>query len=131
MRGNQSGSRDDAQPQRTIPACAGEPHCCQTNTKATEDYPRVCGGTTDDEYDALADEGLSPRVRGNLLGQVIAIARLWTIPACAGEPAPSSATGAIDKDYPRVCGGTIFKPMLENNSHGLSPRVRGNHIESP
>ena len=33
--------------------------------------------------------------------------------------------------YPRVCGGTIERPLSVRRSSGLSPRVRGNRRSSP
>ena len=54
--------------------------------------------------------GLSPRVRGNLLG--------------SGE---DPAGGRV---YPRVCGGTTVARVSTSNVTGLSPRVRGNLLRS-
>ena len=52
-----------------------------------------------------------------------------SIPACAGEP-----MGALDREqwwevYPRVCGGTSREPQVGMGRPGLSPRVRGNHLD--
>ena len=33
---------------------------------------------------------------------------------------------AIDRVYPRVCGGTLFTAKKARQFRGLSPRVRGN-----
>ena len=90
----------------TIPACAGEPAPCCSGLATSKDYPRVCGGTTVGELRNLAQPGLSPRVRGNHMTRVPAIANRRTIPACAGEPSDRSAPCAGSWDYPRVCGGT-------------------------
>ena len=50
--------------------------------------------------------GLSPRVRGNLLQKSTLLMGKGSIPACAGEPlAPDSCTSK-PAVYPRVCGGT-------------------------
>ena len=54
---------------------------------------------------------------------------IGTIPACVGEPVnihhPKYWTG----DYPRVCGGTDPPHFCLDIYEGLSPRVRGNHID--
>ena len=54
------------------------------------------------------------------------MARIRSIPACAGEPSAQQATTQGKEVYPRVCGGTaaIFSSSLSIS--GLSPRVRGN-----
>ena len=49
-----------------------------------------------------------------------------SIPACAGEPPPTSSPSAGQAVYPRVCGGTICIGHMVNELEGLSPRVRGN-----
>ena len=88
---------------RSIPACAGEPAGLRAPTchrvyprvcggtavpvqPADKVYPRVCGGTP---FSILSSGqwGLSPRVRGN---QQPPPRRNGSIPACAGEPTPSS-----------------------------------------
>ena len=53
---------------RSIPACAGEPYEGTIMVFPPPVYPRVCGGTL--RWDTLSGAwyGLSPRVRGNLMG---------------------------------------------------------------
>ncbi len=50
-----------------------------------------------------------------------------SIPACAGEPVPVQHWLGPQGVYPRVCGGTSSPQFIGAISHGLSPRVRGNH----
>ena len=53
----------------SIPACAGEPrkgHCAENLALV---YPRVCGGTERPPDGPRLVRGLSPRVRGNLIGR--------------------------------------------------------------
>ena len=53
-----------------------------------------------------------------------------SIPACAGEPCqPANPTGRTQV-YPRVCGGTPTGGRVVTRRGGLSPRVRGNHLDS-
>ena len=52
--------------------------------------------------------------------------RMRSIPACAGEPSASRRAWRTATVYPRVCGGTIYKPDPDKEGEGLSPRVRGN-----
>ena len=56
---------------RSIPACAGEPGAVAVAGIAPGVYPRVCGGTTLLSLPVRVPPGLSPRVRGNLLGLTI------------------------------------------------------------
>ncbi len=53
---------------RSIPACAGEPIQLTEPAPTLPVYPRVCGGTTGRSRSHQAHEGLSPRVRGNRIG---------------------------------------------------------------
>ena len=69
-------------------------------------YPRVCGGTPCPAHDGRDPNGLSPRVRGNLLGSLWQGSRKRSIPACAGEPARRCVLLNLCGVYPRVCGGT-------------------------
>ena len=86
----------------------------------------MCGGTAHTPWVVPAPKGLSPRVRGNLgVGNVPAVF-LWSIPACAGEPAQSGRGATGSRVYPRVCGGTNWDIGLCADGRGLSPRVRGN-----
>ena len=100
------GLRSAAGLNRSIPACAGEPPLRHQPTHQQRVYPRVCGGTLWGKSNWIGSEGLSPRVRGNLL--------YW-----AGA-VPGSEV------YPRVCGGTPAGGCGGNRTGGLSPRVRGN-----
>ena len=49
-----------------------------------------------------------------------------SIPACAGEPLPSTSLTRHRRVYPRVCGGTSLRFGWSVPGDGLSPRVRGN-----
>ena len=100
------------------------PHSCCPNGV----YPRVCGGTRYAHIQDLRRQGLSPRVRGNLKQQPPDKQDAGSIPACAGEPRSLHACTERDTVYPRVCGGTRTRLPRVIPDHGLSPRVRGNHM---
>ena len=89
-------------------------------------YPRVCGGTILLLYIRRLYQGLSPRVRGNLMANIAIAIIAWSIPACAGEPRPKVCAVYRRKVYPRVCGGTYREHPRSGPGAGLSPRVRGN-----
>ena len=126
VRGNQRARKCRRSQEGSIPACAGEPTPIRPQTESRRVYPRVCGGTTYDETYNKIRTGLSPRVRGNRKGRCARMARLGSIPACAGEPAIPLPVSPSQRVYPRVCGGTVRLPRSTRSRRGLSPRVRGN-----
>ena len=91
----------------------------------------MCGGTKEGLVTVEMDEGLSPRVRGNLNDGGLALNGGGSIPACAGEPSSNVILPADATVYPRVCGGTPGNLVCRRLSCGLSPRVRGNRGHSP
>ncbi len=111
----------------SIPACAGEPDSAEPATQRLRFYPRVCGGTRDRHRMRRQNEGLSPRVRGNLHRTNQPGHPFGSSPACAGEPGSSLSASMPMGVYPRVCGGTWRLNVRSDISKGLSPRVRGNH----
>ena len=111
---------------RSIPARAGEPSQRWRSACPRTVYPRACGGTLKLQCRSEPLGGLSPRVRGNLAGGEAGPPGLGSIPARAGEPAPSTSTGARSRVYPRACGGTGVSGVMTTPCRGLSPRVRGN-----
>ena len=86
----------------------------------------MCGGTRRRCRRRRQDEGLSPRVRGNLVLAPMRPSFPGSIPACAGEPSRSRPQRGDARVYPRVCGGTLQKSVCPGWVMGLSPRVRGN-----
>ena len=115
---------------RSIPACAGEPDRSMRFGIQCWVYPRVCGGTVGGIAVAQQVGGLSPRVRGNQIATAKNGAEVRSIPACAGEPCPTSPECPFAQVYPRVCGGTAIRPLVLTPIEGLSPRVRGNRLRA-
>ena len=90
-------------------------------------YPRACGGTTTTADMNKMGQGLSPRVRGNLIRHLpVSTECSRSIPARAGEPLQRLPAARRVQVYPRACGGTVFRFSLVWSASGLSPRVRGN-----
>ena len=114
---------------RSIPACAGEPYGNDSIPDGGRVYPRVCGGTVQRRRHQFPVQGLSPRVRGNLLVHQVNARAEGSIPACAGEPRLLGYDGSGNLVYPRVCGGTLPTGFHAPNAEGLSPRVRGNRLD--
>ncbi len=126
VRGNLGVRLEEVGDVGSIPACAGEPACKRRSARRRRVYPRVCGGTTPLSLAMVGDEGLSPRVRGNLAMRRSATAPSGSIPACAGEPQLHKVGHGVRWVYPRVCGGTANLLLKVAGGLGLSPRVRGN-----
>ena len=119
-----SGPRRRGQ-HRSIPACAGQPALCSMKIRRSTVYPRVCGAAIEDLTQQFAGYGLSPRVRGSLDSPVAGRHGFGSIPACAGQPDPTSDTYRRLKVYPRVCGAAGIVQTFRALAPGLSPRVRG------
>ena len=126
VRGNRPRCGAGRCPPGSIPACAGEPARWATWSRPGWVYPRVCGGTATPLHRLIAPKGLSPRVRGNRRWPPVPAMALWSIPACAGEPARRDQYLCGTRVYPRVCGGTRRCDGCGTALSGLSPRVRGN-----
>ena len=86
VRGNRRKRQGRAEPQGSIPACAGEPWSPAGPGFPPAVYPRVCGGTSSGGGGLGHTRGLSPRVRGNPAEVGGQVALAGSIPACAGEP---------------------------------------------
>ena len=126
VRGNPAVSRGKILYAGSIPACAGEPVSSHTSSPRPPVYPRVCGGTSDTDSAASAQEGLSPRVRGNRKLAGKDACRPGVYPACAGEPTlPPPPITQADR-LSRVCGGTNPHLLEPDIATGSIPRVRGN-----
>ena len=106
VRGNQRPGLPKSTNTRSIPACAGEPPPQTPAARGKGVYPRVCGGTAAVGVCVGYTRGLSPRVRGNRVGDAIPGPGSGSIPACAGEPLCACGRYCPAKVYPRVCGGT-------------------------
>ena len=126
VRGNPPHSNQRIARPGSIPACAGEPAECYRHCERGWVYPRVCGGTLSAPRREWRRRGLSPRVRGNQHLRMRKQLGNGSIPACAGEPLGYERVLIWAEVYPRVCGGTTLPSLVWRQSHGLSPRVRGN-----
>ena len=110
----------------SIPASAGEPVARLERAEKPRVYPRECGGTYAAWHGGAADVGLSPRVRGNPGNWYTVGETGGSIPASAGEPPSPRTKTRFARVYPRECGGTTWDDDFNQQSWGLSPRVRGN-----
>ena len=77
-------------------------------------------------YDQEANQGLSPRGRGNPSRKMLQPNPGRSIPAWAGKPSGLLPLLIGDTVYPRVGGETTSGPLDSTSPTGLSPRGRGN-----
>ena len=128
LRGNDLRVCNLQGPQGSIPALAGERSQGTRNRSRSRVYPRACGGTNSVKPDKLDPEGLSPRLRGNVLKYPSVRHVCGSIPALAGERDYHPEFCSTPRVYPRACGGTPFTSIQGNFCRGLSPRLRGNGL---
>ena len=125
VRGTGVLDRDEHNPFRFIPACAGNGGTHPEAYHPHSVHPRVCGERRLSSFCAIANPGSSPRVRGtgatcHAQGQLSRF-----IPACAGNGAPIQATAHHWPVHPRVCGERSAFGDDSARGSGSSPRVRG------
>ena len=94
----------------SIPAPAGEPRRDESKERIDGVYPRACGG--------------------NLCALACGRKRIRSIPAPAGEPTRGRIETPRSAVYPRACGGTHGAEGGTTRRVGLSPRLRGNRVQS-
>ena len=95
---------------RSIPAGAGEPDGTDGTDGTDGVYPRGCGGTLSASGPIAGTQGLSPRVRGNLLLGSCLRASSGSIPAGAGEPGVSLRAVRDGEVYPPRVRGNLEYP---------------------
>ena len=110
---------------RSIPAWAGEPRTFLTSPDTLGVHPRVGGGARAIQTSTTSARGPSPRGRGSRRQDDDPPALRGSIPAWAGEPSCTSATGTTIPVHPRVGGGASDWSALRVRGRGPSPRGRG------
>ncbi len=111
----------------SIPACAGEPVERARYPRPDGVHPRVRGGAGRFALAERETAGPSPRARGSPARRRPRGCADRSIPACAGEPAPSARRGRIGEVHPRVRGGAERVADVWDELGGPSPRARGSH----
>ena len=125
MRGNLITIVANVTANRSIPACAGEPHGIAHCAAPGWVYPRVCGGTISRHSTSLIVRGLSPRVRGNRSAEFVGQLDGGSIPACAGEPPARPSACCRWRVYPRVCGGNRIPGPASRSERRSIPACAG------
>ena len=107
MRGNLQYPILECGGKGSIPAHAGKPESTGPAVTDIWVYPRPCGETLSAKQHRRVVPGLSPPMRGNLVGFLSGVCGLGSIPAHAGKPASPSADRHTWTVYPRPCGETL------------------------
>ena len=112
-------------PDRSIPAWAGETVTLDSFIESIQVYPRVGGGNRRTTPNSPTQKGLSPRGRGKLLVGGTREQCYGSIPAWAGETGMLAERCTLWRVYPRVGGGNRPQCRAGMRPPGLSPRGRG------
>ncbi len=78
----------------------------------------------------MADAGLPPCVRGNLMQMGYGVVRERSTPVCTGKSEELTLLQTIEKVYPRVYGEILDRQKAADLVQGLPPCVRGNPQQS-
>ena len=114
----------------SIPACTGNPRSCVYLLCVPRVYPRVYGESVTNIVKNSLVRGLSPRVRGILRLEGHRRRANGSIPACTGNPCRLVLALGDCWVYPRVYGESIENLTEWYDDGGLSPRVRGIHLQA-
>ena len=113
----------------SIPAHTGKPLAGEGGFARQRVYPRAYGETGLGTTAPMCASGLSPRIRGNRAPKPIFLACLRSIPAHTGKPRLHRIEHARNGVYPRAYGETEDIRARPTLNRGLSPRIRGNHVQ--
>ncbi len=124
-RGRQGCASGHRGRRRSIPAWAGETLSWGRLPTMTAVDPRVGGGDQPLVSATGSGEGRSPRGRGRQGGHAHRLVAIRSIPAWAGETAPTASGGPLWRVDPRVGGGDFAPSARRIAVMGRSPRGRG------
>ena len=131
VRGTRCGFSASIQPDRFIPAGAGNTDSSVSAALQQSVHPRGCGEHPMHSGRNAALAGSSPRVRGTLvLGLVSALGHRF-IPAGAGNTNSPSEPNRRFAVHPRGCGEHAVSYSPSSRTAGSSPRVRGTPRTGP
>ena len=125
MRGKHGTIKHAADPDRIIPAHAGQTTSPPGRSPASPDHPRACGANTSTRSAYSTLVGSSPRMRGKLGFGSTRQCRPRIIPAHAGQTDDAVFSMLRHPDHPRACGANSRSKNLNPRRLGSSPRMRG------
>ena len=131
VRGTHVASTDASQPQRFIPACAGNTPKPLPKPPKTPVHPRMCGEHRGRHFLTRMGCGSSPHVRGTPWPAFPHYDGVRFIPACAGNTRLYFFGRALITVHPRMCGEHVSYQDRVGDPGGSSPHVRGTPYTTP
>ena len=125
MRGKPRREKRHQQPERIIPAHAGQTQGFREDFHDRTDHPRACGANLQRGCRSLAGHGSSPRMRGKRRRPPHHPAHARIIPAHAGQTSLRYGSDIVVPDHPRACGANRHMAGVPDVPVGSSPRMRG------
>ena len=114
----------------SIPAPTGKPVSCPYSDRLFQVYPRAYGEANIAMIVVVVVTGLSPRLRGSRRDPIWNGGVVRSIPAPTGKPCDGATAARGRRVYPRAYGEATSHPFFFSSVTGLSPRLRGSHVEA-
>ena len=114
---------------RIIPTRVGTRSLFENKASWNKDHPHACG---DKGYPHIFDTyfpGSSPRVWGQVAGQMSRIVSARIIPTRVGTSSHQHTPLLRAEDHPHACGDKLLMILSRKTASGSSPRVWGQAIE--
>ena len=89
------------------PASAGRTSAKRVSTNRSRAYPRECGENPPGQRRGTSNQGLPPRVRGELVSPLHQSALMRLTPASAGRTTHQGIPSCTGSAYPRECGENL------------------------
>ena len=124
-RGTVAGGLGLVEPQRFIPACAGNGEAKKATTASQAVHPRVRGERRNTTSCSYCLTGSSPRARGTAPCSSWRCIGPRFIPACAGNGPDPTKPQPGQSVHPRVRGERVVGLDVFDGGSGSSPRARG------
>ncbi|CEF28675.1 hypothetical protein XNW1_4470012 [Xenorhabdus nematophila str. Websteri] len=115
---------------RFIPVLTGNTHKYDDNPLEKTVYPRTYGEHPFIQCMQKMDGGLSPYLRGTLLGQLEDLDKSRFIPVLTGNTVSIDAFMCAMLVYPRTYGEHAYNSKEEISPLGLSPYLRGTPVST-
>ncbi len=127
-RGTHRSARPTIRRSRFIPAHAGNAQEKSLSARRFSVHPRARGERPTPSPAPSARGGSSPRTRGTLIFQNLAVFLRRFIPAHAGNASSSPPASSSRSVHPRARGERAYRWFLRTRFSGSSPRTRGTPV---
>ena len=110
---------------RITPAYAGKRSTSVRSGWTCWDHPRVCGEKASPTRSPKTNTGSPPRMRGKGAQVDLIFTSTRITPAYAGKSTSPPLITVCKRDHPRVCGEKTNTWLLNSDTPGSPPRMRG------